>query len=267
MRKITLTNHDYYVPRTWDEMTKAQLLELAKITRTCKTTIEIQLKFFLHCVNGRVMSNVANAIYILMIGRQKHVLFLDEINALTGAFDWLFEINEGGQPVLAPKLTTNHFKELRCGLHLLHGPNNALDDITYNQFIWLQTYHNFLDARAPQYLDELINTIYATKSGSHHTKNVRRLPQDVKTVILWFYLGTLDFLSLIFPQVLSGGSGNDGEEINVFDNQQRIIDSLAEGDVTKKDQVRNSLLYDALYSMQMAAIRMEEMEKQQSKHK
>lgn len=265
MKKLTINNHDYYVPSSWDTMTKQQLLSLAKITRLCRTTMEIQLKFFLSCVGGRVMSQIGDGMYILKIGRIKHVLFSDEITALTGAFDWLFETNEKGEPVLAPKLTLNHFKELRSNLVLLHGPGDALDDITYNQFVWLQTYHNFLDAREPQYLDELINIIYKLKNGKQHTKNIRRINTDVKTVILWFYLGTLSFLSNQFPNVLSGGS-SDGEEVNVFDNQQRIIDSLAEGDVTKKDQVRNSLLYDALYSMEMAAIRMQEMEKQHAKN-
>lgn len=265
MIKITINNHDYCVPAEWDEITKHQLLELSKLTRTCKTTMEIQLKFFLTCVGGRVDSQINGGIYILKIGRQKHVLFSDEITALTSVFDYLFEINENGEMALAPKLTVNHFKTLRSNLKTLQGPNDALDNITYNQFVWLQTYHSFLDAREPQYLDELINIIYKLKNGKQEVKNIKRLDRDVKTVILWYYLGTLSFLSNQFPNVLSGGS-SDGQEINVFDNQQRIIDSLAEGDVTKKDQVRNSLLYDALYSMEMAAIRMEEMEKQYAKN-
>lgn len=252
------------MPSSWDNMTKEQLLSLAKITRTCNTTVEIQLKLFLHCVNGRVMSQVGDAIYILMISKKKHVLFADEITALTGAFDWLFETNEKGEPVLAPKLTINHFKELRSGLHLLYGPSDALDNTSYNQFIWLQTYHNLLDARTPEYLDELINIIYKTKSGRQHSKNISRLNRDVKTVILWFYLGTLNFLSTKFNNALNGGSA-DGNELNVFDFQQRIVNSLAEGDVTKKDQVRESLLYDALYTMDEAAKKMKELEKEQAK--
>lgn len=266
MKKLTINNHDYYVPSSWDTMTKQQLLSLAKITRTCKTTMEIQLKFFLSCVGGRVMSQIGDGVYILKIGRMKHVLFSDEITALTSAFDWLFETNEKGESVLAPKLTTNHFKELRSYLHVLHGPGDALDNITYNQFVWLQTYHSILDDSEPMYLDELINIIYKTNNGKQQVKNIRRLHADVKTVILWYYLGTLNYLSERFPNVLNG-SGDGDYAINVFDNQQRIIDSLAEGDVTKKEQVRESFLYDALYSMEMAAIRMQEMEEQHAKHK
>lgn len=267
MKKLTINNHDYYVPSSWDTMTKQQLLSLAKITRTCRTTMEIQLKFFLHCVNGRVMSSVGNVVYILMIGRIKHVLFADEITALTGAFDWLFETNEMGEPVLAPKLTVNHYKELRSGLRLLHGANDGLDDVTYNQFVWLQTYHSLLDARTPEYLDQMINIIYTSKGGTQHIKSISRLSQDIKTVILWFYLGSLDFLSHIFPRVLASGAPSlELEEVNVFDNHQRIIDSLADGQVTLKPQVRESLLYDALFSMEEAARRYEEMEKQHAKN-
>ena len=75
MKKITISNHDYYVPSSWDNMTKQQLLSLAKITRLCRTTMEIQLKFFLSCVRGRVDSQIGDGVYILKIGRMKHVLF------------------------------------------------------------------------------------------------------------------------------------------------------------------------------------------------
>lgn len=266
MKKLTINNHDYCVPSSWDTMTKQQLLSLAKITRICKTTMEIQLKFFLSCVRGRVDSQIGDGVYILKIGRMKHVLFSDEVTVIASSFDWLFETNEKGESVLAPKLTTNHFKELRSYLHVLHGPGDALDNITYNQFVWLQTYHSILDDREPMYLDELINIIYKTNNGKQQVKNIRRLHPDVKTVILWYYLGTLNYLSERFPNVLNG-SGDGDYAVNVFDNQQRIIDSLAEGDVTKKEQVRESFLYDALYSMEMAAIRMQEMEEQHAKHK
>lgn len=263
MKKVTISNHDYYVPGEWDEITKQQLIALAKIVRTCGTTMEIQLKFFLSCVGGRVMSQIADGVYILKINGYRHVLFSDEVTALTVAFDWLFETNEKGEQSLAPKLTVNHFKELRSGLHLLHGPGDALDNITYNQFVWLQTYHNIITANTPEYLDELINIIYKLKNGKQHVKNIRRIDKDVKTVILWYYLGTLNYLSTRFPNVFNASGPSNEADVNVFDNQQRIIDSLAEGDVTKKEKVRESYLYDALYSMEMASLRMQEIEKQQ----
>jgi hypothetical protein len=47
---------------------------------------------------------------------------------------------------------------------------------------------------------------------------------------------------------MSGGEAKG----SVFENQMRIVNTLANGDVTKKPKIRNSNLYDALYSMEMA---------------
>jgi hypothetical protein len=163
---------------------------------------------------------------------------------------------------VSPKLTVNHYPKIRSCFKVLSGPANMLEDITYNQFVFLQTYQGNITENTPEMLDEFVNVLYKTKSGKQDVKYIRRISRTAKTAILWMYLGTLSFLEERFPHVFSGGSA---ENINVFDNQQRIIDMMAGGDVTKKTQVRESLLYDAMYSMEMAAVRMEEMEKQYKK--
>ena len=53
-----------------------------------------------------------------------------------------------------------------------------------------------------------------------------------------------------------GGGGG-----NVFESQQRIIDALAGGDMTKKEAVRQGYLYDALISMD-ESLRQREEQKQ-----
>ena len=93
-----------------------------------------------------------------------------------------------------------------------------------------------------------------------------RMRKSVKAGILWYIQGSMSFIQMQFPHVFKP-SGEDDAIVNVFDYQQRIIDSLAEGDVTKKNQVRQSLLYDALYSMEMAAIRIEKYEKENKRNK
>ena len=82
---------------------------------------------------------------------------------------------------------------------------------------------------------------------------------SVKTIIFWLYLGVLHFLSGKFPRVFSGSGGVGGG--SVFENQMKILDSLADGDVTKKPEVRNSLLYDALFTMEIAIERQEKLKK------
>lgn len=262
MKRITIHDSSYEVPGSWDDLTREQLHTLVKLTfREGLSTVELQLKFFLHCVGGSVRMNVSSGLFTIKTCKSKHALFADELTSLLTAFDWLYRSNEKGEHEISPKMIINHHKRIRSGRRYLYGPGDALDDITYDQFVWLQTWQSMVkdDSSA---LDELVNVIYKTKSGDQDVKNVSRLSQVVKTSILWYYLGTLQFLEGRFPNVFTaGGESSD----SVFDSQQKIIDSLADGDVTKKMQVRNSLLYDALYSMEMAAIRMKEYEKQNRK--
>lgn len=262
MRAITIENNTYTIPGNWNEMTTAQLIALIRICMNENLTyIEVQLKFFLHCVYGSVRTNVGAGLYEIKTRTGRHALFADELAGVLNVFDYLFDVKDDGSRELSPGLVVNHFKRVRCGCRFLHGPNDALDNITYDEFVWLQTWQSQLNDD-PDALDEFINIIYKSRGGNRSMSLVRRMSQTAKTGILWFYLGTLRFLEEKFPRVFSGGGDAN---VNVFDNQQRIIDSLAEGDVTKKMQVRESLLYDALYSMEMAAVRMEEMEKQYNK--
>lgn len=258
MKRITIQGCIYEIPSNWNEISKEQLVALIRISRkTSLTHVEIRLKFFLHCIRGRVVGNVCSGMFLIRTEQATHALFSDELAALLTVFDYLFDIADDGTHYLSPKLVVNHFPKVRSGFRMLYGPNDALDNITYDQFVWLQTWQSRMNDD-DEAIDRLINTIYKTKSGKQNVCNAHRISNVAKTAILWYYLGTLHFLSCRFPHVFSG-CGSDAD--NVFDNQQRIIDSLADGDVTKKMQVRDSLLYDALYSMEMAAVRAEETEK------
>lgn len=149
MTQIQIGDNTYSVPASWDEMTRDQLLALARITSRCNTTVEIQLKMLLHCTRGKALDYIGHGIYVMEMNSKKHMFFSDEVTALLGVFDYLFENDETGQSRLAPKLTVNHFKKIRKGFIKLYGPQDRMDDITYNQFVWLQTYHSIIDADTP----------------------------------------------------------------------------------------------------------------------
>ncbi len=261
MTKITIDDKIYEVPGNWNELSLEQYIALIRICDKQLSYVEIQLKFFLHCTYGSVKEHVGYGMFTIKTRKGKHRLFADELASILQIFDYLFVTDSEGLRELSPKIVINHFKRVKCGCVFVYGPNDAMDNITYNEFVWLQTWQSQLNGTLDA-IDELINVIYKTSNGKQNVSNVRRMSKTVKTGILWFYLGTLQFLETKFPHVFSGSDSSG----SVFDNQQRIIDSLAEGDVTKKNFVRESLLYDALYSMEMAAIRMEEMEKQLNKN-
>ena len=110
-------------------------------------------------------------------------------------------------------------------------------------------------------INDFIAVIYKRNSFSTtvegESKLIEKMSDTVKLAIFWFYLGCLKFITEKFPRVFSGASGTVSG--SVFENQMKIIDSLADGDVTKKPEVRNSLLYDALFTMELAVERQEKL--------
>ena len=68
--------------------------------------------------------------------------FVDELTAVLGVFDYLFDVNENNVRNISPKITINHFKHVKCRGKSLRGPGDALEDITYEQFVWLQTWQS-----------------------------------------------------------------------------------------------------------------------------
>lgn len=74
----------------------------------------------------------------------------------------------------------------------------------------------------------------------------------------WYILGSLSCMGNSYPRIFSGES--KGSYGRVFDAQLRLLDSLAQSDMTKKPEIRKGLLLDALYSMDESIRRKEETE-------
>ena len=262
MKKITIQNFTYQVPSDWNDFNQSQLLFLIELVKDTSSATEIQLKMLLFCLPATIRRFIRADLYELHTTKSRHALFSDELTALLSVFDFLFTKQED-KMVLTPRITKNPFKRVRVAAgKRLYGPDDVFADLTYNQFVHLQTHHAALSSEDGDALDNLISVLYRTKKGNHDLRRVSRMDERIKMAILWNYLGVLDYLQQMFPRVFAPGTTGTG---NVFDNQQRIIDVLAGGDVTKKEEVRNSYLYDALYSMEMSALRIEELEKARKK--
>lgn len=262
MTKITINDTEYLVPGMWNELNLKQLTFLASLlAQGDVTTVDIKLRMVLYCMGATVRRHITGDLFTVKTSQGSHTLTSAELLAVADVFSFLFTENADGEHVLAPLLSVNPLKRVRVMGRYLYGPGDMLDTLTYDQFVWVLTWLSLLEAD-PSQINNLISVIYLTKSGGVCTGSVKRLPNHYKTIILWFVLGSFAALEDAFPNCFSGGGSEAG---NVFDAQQRIIDTLAEGDVTKKNKVRESLLFDALYSMEMAAIRQKEIEKQMSK--
>lgn len=257
MRSLKLNDDEYLIPGEWNELTKYQLIYLVALVNKNITSEEIKLKLLLYCMEATVYSydkRKTGYDYLIKSGKKKYTLSAEEVTVICQMFDYLFtEYN--GQIVLYPTLTKNPFPETKCGCRSVYGPADGLTNINYQQFVDLQIWQSQLDKNKSA-VNEFISVIYL-RSEYNSEQNfkytsphlIATMSPTVKTIILWFYLGCLAFIEKKFPLPFSGSGGKG----NVVDGQMRIIDALAENKVINKDLVRKSLLYDALYTMQLAA--------------
>jgi hypothetical protein len=247
-------NIEFSLPEEWDELTRAQLLYLVGLFDKQITPEEVKVKMVLHCAGGSVRGKNRDGSFRLSVGKKRVDLSPEDLVSISLVFDFLFVVVDGDVRV-DPRITRNHFREIRSAFTRLYGPDDGLTNLKYRDFADLQIAHAF-SSGDPADMDRFISLLYRKRDGSLAEKAVKRIPAKVKVAILWFYLGSIQKLQELFPRVFAGGGEEGG---NPADGQMRIIDALSKNDVTKKEAVRNSDLYEALYTMEVAAEQYEEM--------
>lgn len=258
MRTLTLDEDDYSIPGEWNELTPDQLIYLIRMIKNRVTPEEVKLKILLYCMSATIRKFEHTSTgynYIIQVGRKKYPLTSPQVHAICEIFNYLF-IEENGAVRINPLLTKNPFPQAKCGCITVYGPQDGLIDLTYQQFADLAVWQTQLD-KSDKALDKFISIIYKRQKSEASPNLIAKMSPTVKEAIVWFYMGCLQFIQTRFPKPFEGGEGSS----NVFDGMQRIIDALAHNDVTKKEQVKKSLLYDALYTMQCAAEQVEKIQK------
>lgn len=281
MHTIQIDNDTFQLPQNWDELTNDQLLYLVKLTQGDIPIEELKIRMLLYCLQARVDRHkeiYKDKVRITVgqpsekvrfrVRKKSYLLRPEEVNALADLFSFLLQIQSDKYHtgiytyIVMPELSRNPYPTLRCRFRMFIGPDDQLLDITFEQFMYLQTY---LDAMKddPTQINRLLACLWHRKAAFDINRLERdaailsHLPTDQKMVMYWYVLGSLSDLSSSYPRVFSGSGKTTGR---VFDSQMRLLDSLAQSDMTKKPEVRKGYLIDALYSMDESMRRKEESE-------
>lgn len=283
MHTIQINDNTYKLPENWDELTPEQLLYLVKLTKSDIPVEQVKIHMMLYCLKAHVCRHkkIFKEYVRIKIGQESprvrfyvrrhcYLLLPEEVSLLADLFAFLICSEENDSlPIrqyyhLTPNLTTNPYPNIHCRFRKFTGPEDQLLDITFEQFMYLQTY---LDAMRsdPTKLDHLLACLWHREKEfdinqlDKDAAILHHLPEDRKIIMYWYILGSLSCMADSYPRIFSGeGKGNGYGR--VFDSQLRLLDSLAQSDMTKKPEVRKGLLLDALYSMDESIRRKEETE-------
>lgn len=264
MKKMKIGNNEFNMPASWNEMTAEQLCFLATILKGNVTAVEIKIKMVLFSIGARVRryarSNGDG--YAITLSNKSIYLDTEQFIQLSVLYDFLLKEGKNGYE-LDIKLTRNPFPTINSLGEELYGPEDALTNISYGQFIMLQSWQHRMAKDFKKYIDNFLSVIWKPDKFDNTDEGnpslFRPIDSSIKIVMCWFYFGSVNFISEKFQRVFP--EGDSVHTTDVFDMQQRIVDEMAGGDVTKKDQVKQCMLYDALYTMDMAMEREEKMKR------
>ena len=246
MHTIQINDDLYRVPADWDELTTAQLEYLALISQGEQPVEQFKLLALLYCLGARIDGHGK-----IRIGKKAYALGADSINRMADVMGWTLERGKKLYK-LTCRRTVNPYPKLQVRRQRLIGPDDNLFDITFEQYMYLQTYMDAANTDSAQ-LNNVLACLWHTGQRfdinrlEHDARLIHHLRDVTKMVMYWFVLGSIRYLSDSFPRVFNDGGGKGMG--NVFDSQLRLLDSLAAHDMTKKDSVRRGLFLDALYSM------------------
>jgi len=202
--------------------------------------------------------------FTLKVGKRKYDLSAEELQPVTDIFDYLF-VRTKDTININPLLTKNPFQKIKIKGTWYISAKQGLSDITYEQFVDLMTNFDAIES-TPDRINNFVAILYKTAKGEQCTpETASKLSNYTKTIIIWYYIGSMNFIAGKFPRTFSStGASTGSKNRTIIDNQMRVIDNLAGNDLTKKETVKKSLLYDALFTMEIAA---ENFEKTQRKSK
>jgi len=219
--------------------------------------------------------------------RHGHRIFIVDIKDIVyaaGKLSYLFKTEDiNGQKVytLNSQLSKNLLPKIQFGVlkkKLWYGPTDNLTNLIFCEWIHSENeFARFIKSGNENYLNRLVAVLYREKSFTNEyngdvrkkfndfliDKNAgiaKRIPLSKRIAILLFYSGCRQALIKIFPDVFSGSSSGNTHAGDAFRSYLNLVETLAGFDVTKKEDVRNNLLYDVLYTINQSIIRDKELE-------
>ena len=300
MHCLKINNIPYNVPSSWNELSRKQLLNLVDMYNKQYSFTELSVKLLLIITGLRLVFvtgytasgfGITSEVYQFRHGRHVFIVDTKDIILAAGKLQFLFRIiDENGQKhyMLYSKLSKNLMPDISFGIPFFkttwYGPSDSITNIKFSEFIHTETaYEKLMETGNDEYLNRLVAILYRPSGKTklndpnfrgdirepfndfmidRRSKRAMFIADNIKIAILLYYTGCRLALTKIFPDVF-GGSGSTGTD--TFKSYMNLVETLANYDITKKEDIRNAYLYDVLLTLNQSILRDREREKELKK--
>jgi hypothetical protein len=284
MKELRINADIYHLPGTWNQLTQAQLFRVCSLSLRNYGHSDFTLKLLLSITGLKVVTKeekTGDDETLFYLQKDKKTICLlssDDLAEICAKLDFLFEEEEQGDKtrwILSSRLTKNIIGPVETKSGLWHGPSHGITNLKTDEYIRAETsmfqYHKTQDE---VYLNKLIATLWRPSALSPSSDDIRipfddgkveayaaiaaLLPGYIKQAIYLFYSGSRRFLASRFPNSSQGTTGTDKDIFLLF---LKMVNGLANNDVTKHEAVRTSYLVDTMICIDEFARQHVEMEK------
>lgn len=291
MKTLTINADRFHLPASWNELTPDQLLDIGKLMQCKRTPGDYKLKVLLKITGLTVMQRHEVIIddephYYLRTSKNKvHLVSLQALREVVDSIDFMFEIDKLTDPpkyILSSRLTRNIIGDINAGGEIWTGPADYLSNLITEEYIRAEvSYYRFHETGKADFLNALVATLwrpYAAHPSSIDLREAyddglvnKRMAQaekiggEYKNAILLFYSGCRRALAAKFRHSGEGKKGKSDKDI--FMQFMRMVNGLADNDVTKHELVRRAPLFDTMITIDELARQQAELEQKMKKRR
>lgn len=288
MKDLTINNINIgKLPSDWKDFTKKDIKALCKFLTPgiCPDSLKVLLLLFvtkLKVLNAPSIPSpdkLPDKTLFAMKSKKTGVFYANnaDLQALVDSFSFLF--NEKDDKIyLESGIVINYFPYLRTKYgRKLYGPSSGLFNITFAEFIRLETlYENFRIGKTPDSEDRFCGTIYRKRDpkanpmspefsgdirnpfndhlAKKYTQNGSMLSPWKKIFIRLFYEGCRNFIIKKYENAFRSYEHSQEPGNTTFENYNRLVTGLSNGDLTKANLIRKAPLYDAFAQLEALVI-------------
>ena len=283
MHTLQIDNHSFSLPGEWKELSGEQFLKVASLCESRMSLAKFRLMLFTSFTGLRVLPKkeiYLNKQYYFYLAHgisREFLVASTELFQICKCFDFMLQPVDEASTSYRVNFTSivNLVPVMPAPYAILHGPADGLSNLIYAEYIHAETaYDSFIRTGKWKHALRLVAILYRPEVrnlnlNSPEYNGDKREPfndffvadralslksvgsEYITAVVMW-YAACRNWIISRWPEPFE--SSGPSEKTDVFTGFMRMVTSLAGNDVTRTEKVRQSYLYDIMFTLQALAI-------------